>query len=47
MGKLPVPGKPGRILPQLVTNKAISHIYDLKKYKTEKSIPGYPSHKNI
>ena len=41
-GNLTVPGKPGRILPQLVTNMALHHIYDLNKHKTIESYTRLP-----
>ena len=41
-GELPVPGKPGRILTQLVTNMALNHIHDIQKHNTRESYTGLP-----
>ena len=41
-GKLPVPVKPGRILPRLVNQHGFTSSYDLNKHKTRESYAGLP-----
>ena len=41
-GKLPVPVKPGRILPHLVNQHGFTSSYDLNKHKTRESYAGLP-----
>src|SRR3954463_12280015 len=41
-GNLPVPVKPGRIVPQLVNQHGFTSPYDLNKHKTRESYAGLP-----
>ena len=46
-GELPVPVKPGRILPHLVNQHGFTSSYDLNKHKTRESYAGYPCQRNV